>query len=274
MKRNFIIILFSAAFFKSYAQDSVSTLPKARHAFIVVAHRGDHTEAPENTLRAFENAIRNDVDYVEIDLRTTKDSQLIIMHDASVDRMTNGKGLVRDLTLAEIRKLKVKDKSHPEWGEFAIPMFREVMELCKDKINIYLDFKNADVAETYKQLLEFQMEKQVLVYINEEKQFYQWRKIEPKIPLMVSLPASVKDNKSLKTFLSKDRVEVLDGSYREYTSEMVKAATEMGCAVLPDIQQPNENAELWEPVIQMAVYGLQTDHPASLVRYLKEKKLR
>jgi glycerophosphoryl diester phosphodiesterase len=64
--------------------------PKSSHRFLVSAHRGDHTHAPENTLRAYANAIGAGADYVEIDLRTTRDSVLVIMHDASVDRMTNG----------------------------------------------------------------------------------------------------------------------------------------------------------------------------------------
>ncbi|MHA4810654.1 glycerophosphodiester phosphodiesterase [Flavitalea flava] len=80
-----------------------ATLPESRHKFIVIAHRGDNTEAPENTLAAVENGIKNGVDFVEIDLRTTKDCVLVIMHDETVDRMTNGKGRISDLTYAEVR---------------------------------------------------------------------------------------------------------------------------------------------------------------------------
>jgi glycerophosphoryl diester phosphodiesterase len=61
----------------------LNPMPAPRHPYIVVAHRGDHEHAPENTLAAFANAIKAGVDYVEIDLRTTVDSQLVIMHDAS-----------------------------------------------------------------------------------------------------------------------------------------------------------------------------------------------
>ena len=77
---------------------------KLKHKFIVIAHRGDHTDVPENTIAAFKNGIKNGVDYVEIDLRTTKDSVLVIMHDATVDRMTSGKGKVSELLYSEIQK--------------------------------------------------------------------------------------------------------------------------------------------------------------------------
>jgi glycerophosphoryl diester phosphodiesterase len=125
---------------------TLAPLPTPRHAFTISCHRGDHTHVPENTLKAYENAIKAGADYVEIDLRTTVDSQLVIMHDATVNRMTTGIGAIKDLRYDSLSKLKVKDKTHPEWGEHPIPTFSQVLELCKDKIYIYLDFKNADPA--------------------------------------------------------------------------------------------------------------------------------
>src|ERR1700744_3035163 len=92
-------------------------LPAPRHAFTVVCHRGNHTHAPENTLTAFENAIKAGADYVEIDLRTTVDSQLVIMHDATVNRLTNGTGLIKDMRSDTLSRHSGKDRTHPEWGE-------------------------------------------------------------------------------------------------------------------------------------------------------------
>jgi glycerophosphoryl diester phosphodiesterase len=103
----------------------LNPLPEPKHQFIVVCHRGDHEHAPENTQTAYANAIKAGADYVEIDLRTTADSQLVIMHDASVDRMTTGTGQVKDLTWDQLKQLKVKDKSHPEcngrWSSISTP---------------------------------------------------------------------------------------------------------------------------------------------------------
>lgn len=249
-------------------------LPVRKHPFIVVAHRGDHTRAPENTLPAYANAIKAGADYVEIDLRTTADSQLVIMHDASVDRMTDGKGLVKDMRLDSLQRLKVKDKMHPEWGESAIPTFREVLQLCKGKVYVYLDFKNADPAAAYREIVAQGMEKQVVVYINAPAQFVGWRKAAPAMPLMVSLPKSVRDAAALKDFLNKYHPEILDGGYEEYTSAMVSLATGMGYTVLPDIQGADEGPAKWESAIQKGFTGLQTDHPGELVAWLKQKQLR
>jgi glycerophosphoryl diester phosphodiesterase len=110
------------------------SLPVPRHKFIVIAHRGDHVLVPENTLAEYENGIKNSVDFVEIDLRTTKDSVLVIMHDATVDRMTNGKGKISDLTYAELKKLEVIDKTKDTTAIYRIPTFEEVLKTCKKKI--------------------------------------------------------------------------------------------------------------------------------------------
>ncbi len=267
------VIACLESFTVSHAQ-VVNVLPKPKHTFIVVAHRGDHEHAPENTLAAYAGAIKAGVDYVEIDLRTTIDSQLVIMHDASVNRMTDSTGLVKDMTYKAVRALKVKDKAHPEWGEFDIPTFDQVLALCRGKIYIYLDFKNADPAVAYKEIVKYGMQRQVIVYINEERQFYQWRAAAPAMPLMVSLPRTVRDTAGLNAFLYKGRPEILDGDYSQYTKDMIKAATEQGYIVLPDLEGPNENPAFWDKALQKGFAGVQTDHPEELIGYLKEKHLR
>src|SRR5262245_36006639 len=71
----------------------------------IVAHRGAKNIAPENTIAAFDAAADIGANYVELDVRPTKDGEIILMHDRTVDRTTNGKGEVTDFTLAEIRRL-------------------------------------------------------------------------------------------------------------------------------------------------------------------------
>src|SRR3954462_964503 len=108
--------------------------PASKHKFIVAAHRGNHVIYPENTIAAYQEAIKNEADYVEIDLRTTKDGELISMHDATVSRMTNGKGLVADLTLNELEQLEVKSKDTTSKVIYRIPTFKQILQLCKHKI--------------------------------------------------------------------------------------------------------------------------------------------
>jgi glycerophosphoryl diester phosphodiesterase len=119
-------------------------IPKPKHNFIVVSHRGDHTHAPEKTLAAYANAIAAGADYVEIDLRTTADSQLVIMHDASINRMTDDSGLVRSMTWEKLHTLKVRDRAHPEWGQQEIPLFTQVLETMPLMVSLPANVRGAD----------------------------------------------------------------------------------------------------------------------------------
>lgn len=105
---------------------------------LVAAHRADWHAAPENSLAAIQSCIDNGVDIVEVDNKLTKDGFLVIMHDQTVDRTTNGKGKVSDYTLAEIKKLRLKDKDG-NLTEERIPTFEEVMNLCRGKVMVNID---------------------------------------------------------------------------------------------------------------------------------------
>jgi len=262
------VLLFNL---ESYAQKPV--LPENKHRFVVIAHRGDHVNAPENTLTAFEHAIEQDVDYVEIDLRTSRDSQLVIMHDASTDRMTGIKGSVKDFTFDSLRQMKVSDKQHPEWKAEQIPSFNEVLQLCRHKIHIYLDFKEASVQKAYAEILKAGMEHEIVVYINAPQQYIDWRKIAPDMPLMISLPHAIKSATEMTQFLNSFHISILDGNYDEYNQETLQAAKEQGIPVWADIQSATEHLN-WEKAIETGLKGLQTDHPADLIQFLKIKGIR
>lgn len=249
-------------------------LPAAKHSFIVIAHRGDHVAAPENTIAAFENAIKHQVDFVEMDLRTTKDSVLVIMHDATVDRTTNGKGNVSELTYAEIKQLKIIDSRFSSTDQnYTVPTFEQVLKTCKNKINIYLDFKNADVLQSYNLIKKYSMEQQVIVYINAPEQYDEWRRIAPQMPLMISLPENITNAEALNKLLTEHPVELLDGDYADYNSALLQAAIKAGIAVWPDIQSADEDKN-WDKAINTGFKGLQTDNPEALIAYLRKKGLR
>ncbi len=163
-------------------------LPKTKHKLVVIAHRGSHLNVPENTLAAYENAIKEGADYVEIDLRTTKDGHLVIMHDESITRMTGIKGQVKDLNYSDISNLKLKPAVKGDTTTYHIPEFADVLNVCKGRINIYLDFKDADVEKTYRLLKKYGMQNNVVVYLNKEEQYGQWKNVAPHVPLMASLP--------------------------------------------------------------------------------------
>jgi len=248
--------------------------PKARHRYIVACHRGDHTVYPENSLQADAAAIEDSADYIEIDLRTTSDGQLVSMHDASTDRMTGVHGLIKDMTLQQVLALKLRPRTAGDTTTYRVPTFEQILQQSKDKIYIYIDFKEADAAQTLALLKKYGMEHQVLIYINKASQVTDWRKTYPIMPLMFSLPDSVKDVESMKKVIALYRPDILDGNWNTYTPEMLQLAASLQIPVWPDIQGPGEGPETWDKAIALGLKGLQTDNPPALIKYLEGKGLR
>jgi glycerophosphoryl diester phosphodiesterase len=110
-----------------------------------VGHRGARAYAPENTIASFKKALEIGVDAVELDVRKTKDNQLVVIHDADVKRTTDGEGLVGELTLKEIRGFSA------EGGE-KIPTLEEALDFLDKKVKVFVELKEAGVEE---QVLSF-----------------------------------------------------------------------------------------------------------------------
>lgn len=96
----------------------------------VWAHRGASAYAPENTLEAFELAVRQQADGIELDVQLTKDGKLAVIHDETIDRTCNGTGYVKDFTMEELKRFRCK-RIHPEYQACVIPELKEVLELLK-----------------------------------------------------------------------------------------------------------------------------------------------
>lgn len=97
---------------------------------LVWAHRGASGYAPENTLAAFQKAVDLDADGVELDIQLTKDDQIVVIHDETINRTSDGKGWVKDYTLEELRAFNY-NRTKPEYKHADIPTMREVFELLK-----------------------------------------------------------------------------------------------------------------------------------------------
>ena len=98
-------------------------------------HRGNPAEHPENTMRSFRSAIALGCDLIECDVHLSSDGRLVVIHDHTLERTTNGTGLVHDYTAAELRKLDAGD------GE-KIPLLQEVIELAIGKVGLVIELKN------------------------------------------------------------------------------------------------------------------------------------
>ena len=113
----------------------------------IVGHRGAAGYAQENTLLSFQKAIDSGCDKVEMDIRVTRDGHAVVIHDATVNRTTNGRGSVSSKTLEEIKILQCGQ------GE-SIPTFRETVDYCKNRISLIIELKEFGASEEVSRILE------------------------------------------------------------------------------------------------------------------------
>lgn len=109
---------------------------------VIFAHRGDSARAPENTLAAFELALGQHADAIELDVKLTADGQVVVIHDPTVDRTTSGHGRVRDLSLAQLRSLDAGSSFSERYRGEKIPTLEEVFESLGKRIFINVELTN------------------------------------------------------------------------------------------------------------------------------------
>src|SRR5580658_10158269 len=131
---------------------------------VALSHRGEHLERPENTIPAFQEAIRVGADFIEVDVRTTSDGKLVLSHDATVDRCTNGTGQVSAMTFDQLKALDAGIKKGSEYAWTRIPTFDEVLDLARGKIGIYVDIKNATAQDLVTHITGHGMTDHVVMY--------------------------------------------------------------------------------------------------------------
>ena len=105
---------------------------------VVVAHRGDWRNYPENSIPAIESAISMGVDIVELDLKLTKDSVLVLSHDDTANRTTTGKGLISTMTLDSLKGFNLRYVNGVK-SKYKMPTLKEALEVCKDRISVNID---------------------------------------------------------------------------------------------------------------------------------------
>lgn len=176
-----VLVLLCSGYCISKAQKAENTAQ-----ILVIAHRGGIMPGiPENTIPAFQNCMELGVDAIELDLRSTIDRKIIILHDENVDRTTSGTGPVNALTLADVKSLDAGNGS-------SIPTFQEVMQLIKGKdIKFLLDLKEQDAL--YRQeighLIEkFKINEQIIIGARSIEDVLYFKKFDKDLKILGFIP--------------------------------------------------------------------------------------
>lgn len=278
------VCLTGAVSLPENADAQPSDLPKIVKDFyhrpdriMITAHRADHTLFPENSLASIRKAITEGIDIVELDIRETKDSVLVLMHDKNIDRTTTGKGLVSSLTYKELQDFYLLQDGKPSVEK--IPTFDEVLKLAKGKIMIDIDFK-ADTGrasrETYRLISAYGMEKQVLFFVYDYKDVEGLRRNSKKVPIMPR--AYNKQDVSAILAIGGFPVIHVDESY--YSDTVMGSIRKAGVRVWTnalgkyDKMEKEKEGTGFDELLKMGqVNVIQTDRPEQLLAYLRKKGL-
>jgi glycerophosphoryl diester phosphodiesterase len=157
---------------------------------LIIAHRGDSAARPENTLSAFKQALSVGADLVEMDVQLTKDGQVVVLHDVTVNRTTDGTGSVREMTLAEVKKLDAgyPAKFGPAWKGERVPTLGEALEVLRGKKKALIEIKRESVtadedkgieAKVVAEVERLRMAKEVAIISFERKALLRFQKLGP-----------------------------------------------------------------------------------------------
>lgn len=241
------------------------TAGETRHV-VAIAHRGEHLQHPENTIPAFEEAIRVGADFIEVDVQTTADGKLVLSHDGTVDRCTNGKGKVSEMTFEQVETLDAGAKSGAEFAGTRIPTFDQVLELARGKIGVYVDVKNASAPDLVSHIDGHGMTDHVVIYcgLNLARQI---QELNPKLKVM---PESNTVEHS-KVLIEQLHPKVIAFGARDFTPEIIGVVKQAHAEVYVDRMGLTDAPEGWQSAIDAGADGIQTDRPGPLVEYLRQK---
>lgn len=238
---------------------ALSMFAAERH-IAVISHRGEHLSHPENTLAAYRAAIDLGADYFEADVRTTADGHLVLMHDSTVDRTTNGKGPVSKLTFAEVRKLSARGEQ--------VPTFDEALAAAKGRIGVYVDAKSVSAGDLVAALDRHAMSENVVVYGG----FAYLKQVQKLRPVVKVMPESV-SVAVVERIIAELKPQVIAFSRQDWRDDIIQAARRSGAGIFVDMLGPQDTPSAWQDAIDRGATGIQTDRVAELVAYLRERGL-
>ncbi len=255
--------------------DSPKGLPWAgKFPVLVIAHRGFSGTAPENTLIAFKKALELDVDMIELDVRLSKDGEVVVIHDDTLNRTTNGKGKVAEVTLKELKQLDAGFFSTPQFAGEKIPTLREVLELVEGRAALNIELKKGDMGRytlvdladrAFQEVEKIGMLNQVLFASFERSAIERIRERNPRIPvaLIYSKPWS-----SPREVSGERPLPVLSCRGTVLTQSNVSKARQQGVKVLVWTLNTEEDMEHF---LNVGVDGIITDHPDRLIKILQKR---
>ena len=290
--------LVSAACGPKYANKAEKVVaelhnPNSKYV-VVVAHRGDWRNYPENSIPAIESVIRMGVDIVELDLKMTSDSVLVLSHDGTCNRTTTGKGPISTMTLDSLKGFNLK-YAHGVKSPHKMPTLREALEVCKDRIVVNID----QGYQYYDQVIAITEElgvtdqilikgKRMLANVNAKMAEYEHNMMYmPIIDILYPKGADL-FNQYMEAGEVPLAYEVCFAELNDTARDCCKKVIESGSKLWVNTLWASLNggyddnaafeakdpAEVYDVILDLGTSIIQTDRPEMLIKYLEKKGRR
>lgn len=269
-----------------YAAENAS-YPVTESKLLNVAHRGASGHAPEHTIAAYELGEEMKGDYIEVDLQMTKDGHLIAMHDETVDRTTNGTGLVKEKTLEEIKQLdagswfneKYPEAAKEEYRGLKVPTLEEVFEKFGQSAHYYIETKSPEVYPGMEEKLVELLDKynltgqngrssHVIIQSFSPESLIKLNKLNPNIPLVqllwYSSPSSISE---VEINAIKQYAIGVGPNFARIDKDYVQTVRKNGLQIHP--YTINEKEDM-KRALEWGVTGIFTNYPDRFQAVLKE----
>lgn len=261
---------------------------------LVICHRGDWRNYPENSIPAIESVIRMGADMVEIDVQLTKDSVLVLMHDRTIDRCTTGRGKIGEMTYEELQRHYLKTAHGVRSSlDLKVPTLREALEVCKDRITVNID-KGYDYYPMVLALTEeLGVTHQVLIKGGKSLADIEAKMAENENNLLympIVTPANAGSAKIFEEYIAADKPQL---AYEVCWNEMTPVVEECMQRVIAegsklwvntlwnslcgglsdDVAYEKSAEEVYGKILEMGATMIQTDRPEFLLDYLRKRGL-
>ncbi|WP_026708239.1 glycerophosphodiester phosphodiesterase [Flavobacterium frigidarium] len=194
-----------------------------------IGHRGAKGYEPENTLIGFEKALALGVDQIELDIHLSADGEIMVIHDETIDRTTNGSGCVNSLTCTELQQFRIKEQQH-------IPTLIEVLNLIDRKCSVNIEIKSTNLADKLVTVLEQFITKKHWKFSQFIVSSFEWdtlekvRSLNPEISIGVLTDTNIED---ALAFAKKIRAQAINPDFQLLSKYNVSAMQQAGFQVFP-----------------------------------------
>tara|TARA_R110000868_G_scaffold1211_2_gene9323 strand:+ start:44545 stop:45384 length:840 start_codon:yes stop_codon:yes gene_type:complete len=269
MKQSVTILALILLSFSLMAQSS--SLPNLPHQknddFIVIAHRGASSYAPENTHSAFKLAIEMEAEMIELDISLTKDGIPVVVHDETVDRTTSASGLVSSFTLKELKELETGAWFNEKFIGEPFPTLEEVLTYTKDKIAVNIEVKTEAVTDfpiggivekALKIVNEAGVSDQVIFSSFDYRVMEHLQTLAPEISKAILYEKNQSKGLLPSELVTKYRVDAFNCSHRELSDVWI---TDLKSHGIPFFIYTVNNESLMKELIKKGVKGIFSDKP-------------